>query len=183
MPPSFSRLFVKVVLHIEASFSLFLLPFLFAFFFLQSTVAHSLFLFLFRMKHVYQPQSTITATTERIPTTTWGPFTIITIVSLVLVTCIILNCHRIRRSVTGRRAVHQSGQFEKTHKEMQQVDIESNADFSSFRSRESQNVTVPDTVYNGARSARTDSGYIHITSVHTQPVYGYAASQSLNMAR
>ncbi|ORE02168.1 hypothetical protein BCV72DRAFT_235146 [Rhizopus microsporus var. microsporus] len=135
------------------------------------------------MKHVYQPQSTITATTERIPTTTWGPFTIITIVSLVLVTCIILNCHRIRRSVTGRRAVHQSGQFEKTHKEMKQVDIESNADFSSFCSRDSQNVTVPDTVYNGAKNARPDSGYIQVTSVHAQPVYDYATSQPLNTVR
>lgn len=134
------------------------------------------------MKHVYQPQSNITATTERIPTTTWGPFAIITIISLVLITCIILNCHRIRRSVAGRRAVHQSGQFEKTYK-MKQVDIESSIDFSSLCSRDSQNVTVPDTVYNGAKSPRPDWGYIQVTSVHAQPGYGYVGSHSLNTVR
>ncbi|GAA5810686.1 hypothetical protein MFLAVUS_004112 [Mucor flavus] len=73
------------------------------------------------------------ATTERIPTSTWGSFTIVVVVFLVLFTCFILNCSRIRRTVDGRRMdkLGRSGtfkkkSFERRHKELQEADLEWN---------------------------------------------------------
>ncbi|KAI8090726.1 hypothetical protein BDF21DRAFT_483685 [Thamnidium elegans] len=73
------------------------------------------------------------ATTERIPTSTWGSFTVVVVVVLVLFTCFILNCSRIRRTVDGRRMnkLGRSGtfkkkSFERRHKELQEADLEWN---------------------------------------------------------
>jgi hypothetical protein len=49
-----------------------------------------------------------TATIEKIPTETWGPFTICVVVFLVILTCLILNCSRIRRKVDQRRMRRQN---------------------------------------------------------------------------
>lgn len=74
-----------------------------------------------------------TATTERVPTSTWGPFTIVVVVFLVILTCFILNCSRIRRTVSDRRMerLGRSGpfktrSFERRHKELQEADLEWN---------------------------------------------------------
>ncbi|KAI9357168.1 hypothetical protein BD770DRAFT_389198 [Pilaira anomala] len=73
------------------------------------------------------------ATTERIPTSTLGPFTVILVVCLVLFTCFILNCSRIRRTVDGRRmdklgrsGVFKKKSFERRHKDLQEADLEWN---------------------------------------------------------
>ncbi|KAG1461633.1 hypothetical protein G6F56_005684 [Rhizopus delemar] len=78
-------------------------------------------------------QPILTATTERIPTSAWGPFTILTIIFVVLVTCIILNCSRIRRRVSERRGFR-AQQFEKRHKNFE-------SDFYHER------IATPDSVY------------------------------------
>ncbi|KAI8081896.1 uncharacterized protein B0P05DRAFT_538519 [Gilbertella persicaria] len=71
------------------------------------------------------------ATSERIPTTTWGPFTIVVVVSLVLLTCFILNCNRIRRRVdeTRMNRLGRTGSFsfESRHKQLQEADLEWNS--------------------------------------------------------
>lgn len=70
------------------------------------------------------------ATSERIPTSTWGPFTIVIIVFLVLLTCLIINCSRIQRKVDEKRMdkLGRSGRFsfEKRHKDLQEADLEWN---------------------------------------------------------
>ncbi|KAI8987831.1 hypothetical protein BDF20DRAFT_832730 [Mycotypha africana] len=71
------------------------------------------------------------ATSERIPTSTWGSFTIVTVVLLLIVICLILNCNRIRRKVTENRIgrlkrSEQSLSFEKRHKELQEAEVEWN---------------------------------------------------------
>lgn len=73
------------------------------------------------------------ATTERIPTSTLGPFTVILVVCLVLFTCFILNCSRIRRTVDGRRmdklgrsSTFKKKSFERRHKDLQEADLEWN---------------------------------------------------------
>ena len=70
---------------------------------------------------------------ERIPTSTWGPFTIIVVVFLVILTCFILNCSRIRRKVSERRmdklglsGTFKQKSYEKRHKELQEADLEWN---------------------------------------------------------
>ncbi|OBZ82998.1 hypothetical protein A0J61_08955 [Choanephora cucurbitarum] len=76
------------------------------------------------------PHTEQLATTERIPTTTWGPFTLFVVVTLVLLTCFILNCKRIRRKVDETK-MHRSGKtgsfsFENRHKQLQEADLEWN---------------------------------------------------------
>lgn len=88
------------------------------------------------MIYNHYSQPVLTATSERIPTTAWGPFTIVTITFVILVTCLILNCNRIRRRVSERRGFR-TERFEKRHKQ----DIES----SSFYLHEK--ITTPDSVY------------------------------------
>ncbi|KAI8372135.1 hypothetical protein BD560DRAFT_423398 [Blakeslea trispora] len=70
------------------------------------------------------------ATSERIPTTTWGPFTIVVVILLVFLTCFILNCNKIRRKVDETK-MHRLGKtgpfsFENRHKQLQEADLEWN---------------------------------------------------------
>lgn len=73
------------------------------------------------------------ASYERIPTSTWGPFTIVIVVFLVFFTCFIINCSRIRRSVDerkmdrlGRSGTFKKRSFERRHKDLQEADLEWN---------------------------------------------------------
>lgn len=73
------------------------------------------------------------ATSERIPTSTWGPFTIVIVVFLVILTCFILNCSRIIRKVNekrmdrlGRSGTFKQRSYEKRHKDLQEADLEWN---------------------------------------------------------
>lgn len=71
-----------------------------------------------------------TATLDKIPTETWGPFTICVVIFLVILTCFILNCNRIRRKVDEHR-MNRHGKsgpfsFEKRHKDLQEADLEWN---------------------------------------------------------
>ncbi|KAL9546129.1 hypothetical protein MBANPS3_006810 [Mucor bainieri] len=91
------------------------------------------------------------ATTERIPTTTWGSFTAVVVVFLVILTCFILNCSCIRRKL-GR-----SGplSFERRHKELQEADLEWNNHPPMVFTNEK--LTTPESTYSSKHSTSSTS--------------------------
>lgn len=107
----------------------------------------------------------VIATSERIPTATSGPFTIVVIVFLVLITCLILNCSRVRRTVNERRMdrlglsnVFKKKSFERRHKELQEADIEWNSSPPMVYLGGRDDLSTPETVHSKPSSIYS-SGY------------------------
>lgn len=119
-------------------------------------------------KNIYTPAK---ATTERIPTTTWGSFTIVVVVFLVILTCFILNCSRIRRKVNETRMdkLGRSGplSFERRHKELQEADLEWNNHPPMVFTTEKQ-LTTPESTYSSKHSSSSSSGWSSINSTIAQ---------------
>ncbi|GAN07412.1 hypothetical protein MAM1_0160d06909 [Mucor ambiguus] len=99
------------------------------------------------------------ATTERIPTTTWGSFTAVVVVFLVILTCFILNCSCIRRKVNEKRMdkLGRSGplSFERRHKELQEADLEWNNHPPMVFTNEK--LTTPESTYSSKHSTSSTS--------------------------
>jgi hypothetical protein len=99
------------------------------------------------------------ATPDRIPTSTWGPFTIMVIIFLALFTCFILNCSRIRRKVSERRMdkLGRSGPFafERRHKELQEADLEWNNHPPMVFTNE-KTLTAPESTYSSGSSGSSN---------------------------
>ncbi|KAK4514437.1 Fructose-bisphosphate aldolase 1 [Mucor velutinosus] len=106
--------------------------------------------------NIYKPAR---ATTERIPTTTWGSFTAIVVVFLVILTCFILNCSCIRRKVNEKRMdrLGRSGSlsFERRHKELQEADLEWNNHPPMVFTNEK--LTTPESTYSSKHSTSSTS--------------------------
>lgn len=100
------------------------------------------------------------ATPERIPTSTWGPFTTVVVVFLVVLTCFIINCSRIRRKVNERRMdkLGRSGPFtfERRHKELQEADLEWNNHPPMVFTNE-KTLTIPKSTYSSSSSSSSSS--------------------------
>lgn len=100
------------------------------------------------------------ATAERIPTSTWGPFTTMVVTVLVLLTCFILSCGHIRRKVNERRMdkLGRSGPFtfERRHKELQEADLEWNSHPPIVFTNE-ESVTIPESAYNSSSISSSSS--------------------------
>ncbi|KAI8642093.1 hypothetical protein BD408DRAFT_417070 [Parasitella parasitica] len=111
------------------------------------------------------------ATTERIPTTTWGPFTIVIVVFLVILTCFILNCSRIRRKVNEKRMdkVGWSGpfSFERRHKALQEADLEWNNHPPMVFTNEKL-ITTPESTYSSKFSSSSCSAWSSTSSTIAQ---------------
>lgn len=105
---------------------------------------------------IYTPAK---ATTERIPTTTWGSFTAVVVVFLVILTCFILNCSCIRRKVNEKRMdkLGRSGplSFERRHKELQEADLEWNNHPPMVFTNEK--LTTPESTYSSKHSTSSTS--------------------------
>lgn len=103
------------------------------------------------------------ATSERIPTSTWGPFTIVVVVFLVTMTCFILNCNRIRRKVNERRmdrlglsGTFKQRSFEKRHKELQEADLEWNNNPPMVYE---DKLSAPESIHCSKHSSYSSSGW------------------------
>ncbi|KAI8878295.1 hypothetical protein K501DRAFT_196225 [Backusella circina FSU 941] len=114
---------------------------------------------------VLSNSESVIATSEHIPTATSGPFTIVVVVFLVLITCLILNCSRVRRTVSERRmdklglsSVFKKKSFEKRHKELQEADIEWNSNPPMVYLGDRDDLTTPETVHSKSSSLYS-SGY------------------------
>ncbi|KAI7890560.1 uncharacterized protein EV154DRAFT_250404 [Mucor mucedo] len=104
------------------------------------------------------------ASYERIPTSTWGPFTIVVVVFLVIFTCFILNCSRIRRSVgerkmdrLGRSGTFKKRSFERRHKDLQEADLEWNNNPPMVY--EEKQPTTPESVHCSKNSTLSSSAW------------------------
>lgn len=102
-----------------------------------------------------------TATLDRIPTETWGPFTIGIVVLLVIMTCFILNCNRIRRKVDEHRMMMRHGtksssSYEKRHKDLQEADLEWNIHPPMVFTQQQPLLSTPESTYNNKRSSSSD---------------------------
>ncbi|KAF1796952.1 hypothetical protein V8B55DRAFT_1445338 [Mucor lusitanicus] len=111
------------------------------------------------------------ATTERIPTTTWGSFTAVVVVFLVILTCFILNCSCIRRKVNEKRMdkLGRSGplSFERRHKELQEADLEWNNHPPMVFTNEK--LTTPESTYSSKHStSSTSSSWSTVNSTIAQ---------------
>jgi hypothetical protein len=118
------------------------------------------------------------ATTERIPTSTWGPFTIIVVVFLVILTCLILNCSRIVRRVNERRMdkLGRSGpfkkkSFERRHKELQEADLEWNNNPPMVY--EDKMLATPESIHCSKHSTLTSSGWSSYSTLATAQNHHY----------
>ncbi|KAI9468979.1 MAG: hypothetical protein EXX96DRAFT_589994 [Benjaminiella poitrasii] len=119
------------------------------------------------------------ATTEAIPTTTWGAFTITVLVFLILLTCLILNCNRIRRKINERKSgkkrisisKRQSSRlpsFERRHKELQEADLEWNNTLPHvYCPTNEKAIANPQVAYDGSNSKRSSVSSISWTSTNT----------------
>lgn len=119
-------------------------------------------------ENIYTPAK---ATTERIPTTTWGSFTIVVVVFLVILTCFILNCSRIRRKVneTKMDKLGRSGplSFERRHKELQEADLEWNNHPPMVFTTEKL-LNTPESTYSSKHSSSSSSGWSSTNSTIAQ---------------
>lgn len=104
------------------------------------------------------------ASYERIPTSTWGPFTIVVVVFLVFITCFILNCSRIQRTVDerkmdrlGRSGTFKKRSFERRHKDLQEADLEWNNNPPMVY--EEKPPTTPESVHCSKRSTISSSAW------------------------
>ncbi|KAG2198340.1 hypothetical protein INT46_010419 [Mucor plumbeus] len=108
-------------------------------------------------ENIYTPAK---ATTERIPTTTWGSFTIVVVVFLITLTCFILNCSRIRRKVNETRMdkLGKSGllSFERRHNKLQEADLEWNNHPPMVFTTEKL-LTTPESTYSSKHSSSSSS--------------------------
>lgn len=103
------------------------------------------------------------ATSERIPTSTWGPFTIVIVVFLVILTCFILNCSRIIRKVNekrmdrlGRSGTFKQRSYERRHKDLQEADLEWNNNPPMVYE---DKISTPESIHCSKHSSVSSSGW------------------------